>query len=197
MWRHLSDKTLSIPHLFTDSDVGSDTLYNFFGLICVILTLTVITFFIWKKCLFEKYGAYLPLDKNIDTQQLNKRKVLMSTKTYSSFKMLFFPLLDDLKVEYWCTHCGVDGYMYLLFQRRFMKLCLFMAAISIIGQLVLFVTENHSESLFGIKQKEARDFSVLNVVSGLIGREHELSDIQAGISISIIAVFTLITIWTV
>ena len=31
----------------------------------------IIIFFVWKICLFEKYGAYLPIDKNIDTQQLS------------------------------------------------------------------------------------------------------------------------------
>ena len=83
--------------------------------------------------MFEKYGAYLPIDKNIDTQQLNKRKVLMSTKTFSVFKLMFLPLLDRLDMDYWSTHCGVDGYLYLLFQRRFFKLTIYMSGISIIS----------------------------------------------------------------
>jgi hypothetical protein len=55
----------------------------------------------------------------------------MSTKTYSVFKSMFFPLLEKLDMEYWCTHCGVDGYLYLLFQRRFLKLTYYMTGISI------------------------------------------------------------------
>lgn len=39
----------------------------------------------------------------------------MSTKTYTVFKSMFFPMLNKLEMEYWCTHCGVDGYLYLLF----------------------------------------------------------------------------------
>ena len=41
---------------------------NFMGLVIVLLALTILTFFVWKKCLFEKYGAYIPIDKNIDVQ---------------------------------------------------------------------------------------------------------------------------------
>ena len=85
------------------------------GLLVLCTILTTLSFFIWKKCLFEKYGAYLPIDQNIDVQQLNKRKVFMSTKTYSVFISMFQPLLRKLDMEYWCTHCGVDGYLYLLF----------------------------------------------------------------------------------
>ena len=57
----------------------------------------------------------------------------MSTKTYSVFKNMFFPLLEKLDMEYWCTHCGVDGYLYLLFQRRFLKLTQYMTGISILA----------------------------------------------------------------
>ena len=115
MARDLEDKSLSIPKIFFDSDLQSDALWNFVALLIGFTLLSILTFYIWKKCLFEKYGVYMPIDKNIDTQQLNKRKVLMSTKTYSVFKKLFLPLLDELKMEYWNTHCGVDGYLYLLF----------------------------------------------------------------------------------
>jgi hypothetical protein len=32
-------------------------------------------------------------------------------------------------MEYWSTHCGNDGYLYLLFQRRFLKLTVWISAI--------------------------------------------------------------------
>lgn len=123
---------LSLPHIFSDTkDERDDALRNFIGLITACMIVTVLTFYAWKKCLFEKYGAYLPIDKNIDAQQLNKRKIFMSTKTYSVFKVMFFPLLAKLDMDYWCTHCGCDGYLYLLFQRRFQRLTIYMAVISV------------------------------------------------------------------
>lgn len=48
--------------------------------------------------------------------------MFMSTKTYKVLEGLFLPLMEKLEMEYWCTHTGVDGYLYLLFQRRFFKL---------------------------------------------------------------------------
>jgi hypothetical protein len=113
------------------------------GLLIACFLMTTISFYIWKFCLFEKYGAYLPIDKNIDTQQINKRKVLMSTKTFSVFKLMFLPLLDKLDMDYWCTHCGVDGYLYLLFQRRFLRLTIYMSVISIFSQLILYFIETN------------------------------------------------------
>jgi len=41
---------------------------NFIGLGIALFFLTIVVFIFWKKCLFEKYGAYIPIDKNIDVQ---------------------------------------------------------------------------------------------------------------------------------
>ena len=62
-------KGLTLPHLFSDTNnEQTDAMKNFIGLTIVLMLLTVLTFYIWKKCLFEKYGAYIPIDKNIDVQ---------------------------------------------------------------------------------------------------------------------------------
>jgi len=80
-------KPLTLVHLFaTTGNEQEDSFYNFLGLCGILTVLTIITFFIWKKWLFERFGAYIPIDKNLDVQQINKRKVFMSTKTYSVFK---------------------------------------------------------------------------------------------------------------
>jgi len=60
---------LTLPHVFSDTNNReADALRNFIGLIICLFIIIMITFFAWKKCLFEKYGAYLPIDKNIDAQ---------------------------------------------------------------------------------------------------------------------------------
>ena len=74
----------------------------------------------------------------------------MSTKTFNVFYSMFDPLLQKLDMEYWCTHCGVDGYLYLLFQRRFFRLTLYMTAISMISQfLLIFIEKDYDFSIFG------------------------------------------------
>ena len=113
------------------------------------------SFLIWKKCLFEKYGAFLPIDKSLDQQQINKRKIFMSTKTYSVLTALFLPLLNSLEMDYWCTHTGVDGYLYLLFQRRFYTLTKYMVIISMLSQCILYMIDPNFEfSIFGDKSLE-------------------------------------------
>ena len=60
---------LTLPHIFSDTaNDTDDTLRNFIGLTTTCFVVTYLTFIVWKKCLFEKYGAYLPIDKNIDAQ---------------------------------------------------------------------------------------------------------------------------------
>ena len=68
--RFLADdhsQSLTLPHIFSNSSNESvDATKNFIGLTLVLLFALFLAFLIWKKCLFEKYGAYLPIDKNID-----------------------------------------------------------------------------------------------------------------------------------
>lgn len=74
----------------------------------------------------------------------------MSTKTYKVFKKIFFNLLMELKQDYWCTHTGVDGYLYLLFQRRYFKLTTYMIWISFLAQFILVIIDDSFEfSIFG------------------------------------------------
>ena len=64
-----SGSGLTLPHIFSNSSNESvDATKNFIGLMFVLLVGLLLAFVIWKKCLFEKYGAYLPIDKNIDVQ---------------------------------------------------------------------------------------------------------------------------------
>jgi len=52
-------------------------------------------------------------------------------------------------MEYWITHCGNDGYLYLLFQRRFLNLTLYLTVISVVMSLAMNLlladTQNQSE----------------------------------------------------
>lgn len=110
------EQGLTLAHIFSRTgNEEADSVYNFVGLSAVLVILLWITFYVWKNSLFCRFGAYIPIDRNLDVQQINKRKVFMSTKNYSVFKSMFLPLVKELKMDYWCTHTGVDGYMYLLF----------------------------------------------------------------------------------
>ena len=93
------------------------TLTAFFGFIFIL------SFFGWKKLWFDRFGgkfllhsnfyiAEMPVFKN--TADLDTR-MYARTKTLSIFWSMFSSVLTSLDQEYWVTHCGVDGYLYLLF----------------------------------------------------------------------------------
>jgi hypothetical protein len=104
----------------------------------------------------------------------------MSTKTYSVLKALFIPLLDSLEMDYWCTHCGCDGYLYLLFQRRFYTLTKYMVVISLTSQVFLYFLDPDFEfSIFGDKRETTTN---------------QLSPQKAWMNIIIIFIFTMLTI---
>ena len=63
------------------------------------------------------FSAELPIDKNINIQEMNKRRLYAKTKTFSIFRRMFSSIVYKLEMEYWVLHCGSDGYLYLLFQR--------------------------------------------------------------------------------
>lgn len=110
------EQGLTLAHIFSRTgNEEADSVYNFMGLTVILTFLLWLTFYVWKNSLFCRFGAYIPIDRNLDVQQINKRKVFMSTKNYAVFKSMFMPLVKELKMDYWCTHTGVDGYMYLLF----------------------------------------------------------------------------------
>ena len=105
----------------------------------------------------------------------------MSTKTFSVFKAMFMPMLQKLDEEYWCTHCGVDGYLYLLFQRRFFRLSVYMTLISFIAQIIVTVLDQNANfRIFGFIDKQDAIYS--------------LSEEKAWGSIIVIFVFTLLTV---
>jgi hypothetical protein len=80
----------------------------------------------WKKLWFDRFGAELPVFKNID----GETRMYARTKTLSIFWSMFSPIIKSLEMDYWVTHCGADGYLYLLFQRRFLQLTVYLSLVS-------------------------------------------------------------------
>lgn len=100
----------------------------------------IFAYFLWRIIWFRHYGVEIPIDKNFNIQELNQRKLFYKTKTYQVFTEFFRTIVDKLDRDYWITHCGTDGYLYLLFQRRFLKLLLWFSLISILVSIPVNVT---------------------------------------------------------
>lgn len=147
----------------------------------------------------------------------------MSTKNYSVFKSMFMPLVNELKMDYWCTHTGVDGYMYLLFQRRFLRLTVYMGVISVCAQYASYLNDkNYAFHFMGEQEdqeEKLKNFDVdllnsenspiniakagdhlqnnINMLHNLFSHadtEHALATHRAWISIFIVFTFSLLTI---
>lgn len=69
---------------------------------------------------------------------LEKRQLFYSTTSPSILLEFFKQVVAKFDRNYWITHCGIDAYLYLLFQRRIMKLLVGMA----VGTLVISFSVN-------------------------------------------------------
>lgn len=106
----------------------------------------------------------------------------MSTKTFSVLRTMFLPLVRELKMDYWCTHCGVDGYLYLLFQRRFLRLTIYMSTISIIAQVTqYFMINNYNFRVFGENNKQDKDkIDGIDIFKNVVARHSETEELTTG-----------------
>ncbi len=86
-------------------------------------------------------------------------------------------------MEYWITHCGTDGYLYLLFQRRFLKLLFYFSIISICVSVPMNVTSSMIDSTY---LEDWFEQTTLN--------NKELSSVKSWMHVFLVLVFTLLTI---
>ena len=50
---------------------------------------------------------------------------------------MFYATVYKLDMDYWVLHTGTDGYLYLVFQRKFFKLTIYLTMLSMIVSFVL------------------------------------------------------------
>jgi hypothetical protein len=111
----------------------------------------VFAYFLWRIIWFRPYGGKtlkcltsltveIPIDKNFNIQELNQRKIFYKTKTFDVFVNFFSNIVKKLDMDYWVTHTGTDGYLYLLFQRRLLRLMVYFSIISLCVSIPANVT---------------------------------------------------------
>lgn len=80
-------------------------------------------------------------------------------------------------MDYWVTHCGTDGYLYLLFQRRFLKLLMYFSVISLCVSIPINA---------GSDEGDWFEKTTLN--------NKELNNFKGWVHVILVLVFTLLTI---
>ena len=84
-------------------------------------------------------------------------------------------------MDYWVTHCGTDGYLYLLFQRRFLKILFYFSLISICVSVPVNVTSAVAETY-----EDWFEQTTLN--------NKELGSFRSWLHVFLVLTFTLLTI---
>lgn len=87
-------------------------------------------------------------------------------------------------MDYWITHTGTDGYLYLLFQRRFLKLLLYFSAISLLISIPINITSGGSSG-----DKTYEDWFERTTLNN-----KELSGLKSWGHVLLVLIFTLLTI---
>lgn len=95
------------------------------------------------------------------------------------FTTFFTKIISKLDTDYWVTHTGTDGYLYLLFQRRFLKLTFFMSIITLCVSIPINVTS-------GDNVDDWFEKTTLN--------NKELTSLRGWVHVGLVLVFTLLTI---
>eukprot|EP00347_Sterkiella_histriomuscorum_P002304 403368673 len=151
-------------------------LFTIFG------SIFVFSYILWRIIWFRNYGVEIPIDRNFNIQAINQRKLFYKTKTYHIFVNFISNIIKKLDMDYWITHTGTDGYLYLLFQRRFLKLLLYFSAISILISIPINITS-------GVGDQTYEDWFERTTLNN-----KELSNFKGWIHVILVLIFTLLTI---
>lgn len=54
------------------------------------------------------------------------------TSSFKVFWEFYYRILKSFKADYWTLNCGLDAYLYLLFQRKLLKLMIFFFVLSML-----------------------------------------------------------------
>jgi len=94
---------------------------------------------------------------------LDKRQLFYTTRSPSILYEFFRNMLSRFSREYWSSQCGQDAYLYLLFQRRLVRLALVLALVSMVASLSanLFLAEDQTQWF----QKSSLDNKTLTPVT--------------------------------
>jgi len=97
---------------------------------------------------------------------------------------MFSSLVRKFEFEYWVTHCGTDGYLYLLFQRMFLKLTIQLAGVSVLMSIGMNL----------IVKDDGEDFVISNWFDRAALQNKEFSNYRGWFHVIMVFVTTFLTI---
>ena len=97
---------------------------------------------------------------------------------------MFTSIVWKLEMEYWVSHCGNDAYLYLLFQRRFGKLTIYLTVISILT----------SVAINSLKEEEVHNGGLTAFFDRAILDNKEMTDYRSWYHVGMVFIITSFTI---
>jgi hypothetical protein len=87
----------------------------------------------------------IPIEKTV--AGLDRRFLFYTTRSLSILLEFFNGMLSKFSRDYWATQCGQDAYLYLLFQRKLMKLTVGLGVTSLVVSFTvnLFLTDSRKD----------------------------------------------------
>lgn len=103
-----------------------------FGIACLISRI------IW----INGVGLEIPIDKKFYDVDFKKKRVFWSTSSFKVFWDFYIKIMTAFNTEYLTLNWGIDAYIYMLFQRKMMKLMLFYAVLSLLFAIPINVVSS-------------------------------------------------------
>lgn len=104
-------------------------------LILVNTGLFLLGLLVWKKMWVSRFGVQIPGYGD-------------SFKSVSSIFSIMKGIIWDLESEYWIENTGIDGYIYLLFQRYLLKLLFLYTLIAVLASIPINFSNSNDVNFF-------------------------------------------------
>jgi len=125
-------------------------LFNILVLLIVDTFLLILAFVFAYHVWVKKLGVEIPDDnpapfKNVQ-KHFQRRSLTFSSRSVDLIVDKYLSLLWNFDPNYWIRHCGIDAYIYLLYQRTIFKLLGLMCALSICVSIPVNVFTSSDEN---------------------------------------------------
>ena len=110
------------------------------GHIVVLILIIVTWYFMWLK----NVGVEIPIDKCQMQDSSIYTEPTHTTKSLREFWYLFKNSWRNTNEDYWIKNCGLDGYLYIVLQRKFLYVMIIIFPISLILSLLYNLQDDPS-----------------------------------------------------
>ena len=121
---------------------------------------------------------------------MNKRRLYAKTKTFPIFRRMFGSIVYRFEMDYWVLHCGNDGYLYLLLQRRLLKMTSYLSVMILVFSFAM-----------NYKEHANKDAGMEYSLSALLDRatlsNRQLSNYRSWFHVVMVGIITFATIYTI